>query len=144
MTDPITVVQIISASASLVVQCAQVVKGLHDLAGKYKHAKLSILAMAHEVDTVRLAWELVEALIEFWSGDADADKELLQHLHQKSDFGNLIISSLAEDLETYNTDSGGFALRSRYIWNEDHLKAQQDLIRGQAGAMSLLISVLKL
>ena len=144
MADPITVVQIVSASASLAMQCAQVAKGLHDLASKLKNASLSILSTAHELDIIRLAWERIESSLRSWEGDDNSDRDLLQELRQKLDFGRLIVSSLADDLDAYRSRPYNLSQRSRYVWNEENFKGHQDRIRGQVAAMNLLVSVLKL
>lgn len=144
MADPITAIQVISAATSLAAQCAQVIKGLHDLAGKLKNAKLSIRSTAHELDIIRLAWERIESALRSWEGDEESDENLLQRLRLNLDFGRLIVSSLAEDMHSFTKRPLTFARRSKYVWSEEKFKGHQDRIRGQAGAMTLLVSVLKL
>ena len=144
MADPATVIQVISASTSLVAQCAKVIKGLHDLAAKYKSAELSIRATAHELDTIRLAWERIENTLRSWEGNEGSDDELLQRLNQKLDFGALIVASLDEDMTTFTKRPFTFTQRSKYVWTESKFKDHQDRIRGQVLAMNLLVSVLKM
>ncbi len=148
MADPITVLQVISASTNLVAQCAQVIKGLHDLAGKFRNAELSILSIANELDIIRLAWERIEGVLKSWEGMMEeienSDHDLLARLRQNLTFGNLIISSLAEDMNTFTKRPFTFGQRSRYVWNEEKFRGHQDRIRGQVGAMNLLVSILKL
>ena len=64
MADPITVIQVISAATSLVSECAKVIKGLHDLAGRLQGAEIVILSTASELDIVRLAWERLGLVLE--------------------------------------------------------------------------------
>lgn len=148
MADPITVLQVISASTNLVAQCAQVIKGLHDLAGKIRNAELSVLSIANELDIIRLAWERIEGVLKSWEGMtetiADSDHDLLARLRQNLAFGDLILTSLAEDMNTFTKRSFTFGQRSRYVWNEEKFRGHQDRIRGQVGAMNLLVSVLNL
>lgn len=148
MADPITLLQVISASTNLVAQCAQVIKGLHDLAGKFTNAELSILSIAHELDTIRLAWERIEVVLKTWEGMVeafeDSDRDLLARLRQNLAFGDLTVSSLAEDMNTFAKRPFTFGQRSRYVWNEEKFRCHQDRIRGQVGAMNLLVSVLNL
>ena len=145
MADPITIVQVISASASLAMQCAQVAKGLHDVAGKFKNAELSILSTAHELDIIRLAWERIENAIKSWEGTIqESDHNLVMEVRQKLEFGKLIITSLADDIEQFTKRPFNFARRSRYVWCEETFKGHQERIRGQVGAMTLLVSVMNL
>ncbi|KAG6991419.1 hypothetical protein G7Y79_00052g087590 [Physcia stellaris] len=148
MADPITVLQVISASTTLVAQCAQVIKGLYELAGKFKNAELSILSIAHELDIIALAWERIEGVLKSWEGMietmADSDHDLLARLRRNLAFGDLIVTSLAEDMSTFVKRPVTFGQRSRYVWNEERFRGHLDRIRGQVGAMHLLVSVLNL
>ena len=144
MADPATIIQVISASTSLVAQCAKVIKGLHDLAVKYKNAELSIRSTAHELDIIRLAWERIESALRSWEGNEDSDDELLQRLSQNLEFGALIVASLDEDMSTFTKRPFTFTQRSKYVWTEGKFKDHQDRIRGQVLAMNLLVSVLKM
>lgn len=144
MADPITIVQVVSASASLVMQCAQVAKALHDLAGKYKTAEISILSTAHELDIIRLAWDRIQTVLQSWEGSEDSDPDLLKELCLKLQFGKFVVSSLADDIEAFTKRPFSFIKRSKYVWNEGNFRGHQDRIRGQVAAMNLLVSVLNL
>lgn len=144
MADPITIVQVVSASASLAMQCAQVAKGLHDLAGKYKTAEISIRSTANELDIIRLAWDRIQTVLQSWEGSDDSDPDLLTELRLKLQFGQLVVSSLADDLGAFTNRPFSFIQRSKYVWNEGNFKGHQDRVRGQVAAMNLLVSVLNL
>ena len=115
MADPFTIVQVISASASLAMQCARVAKALHDIAGKYKMAELSIISTAHELDIVRLAWERIEKVLQSWENLDVADHSLVNELRLKLDFGRVVVSSLADDIDVLNKRPFGFSQRSKYV-----------------------------
>ena len=125
-------------------QCAKVIKGLHDLAGKDKNAEVSIRSTAHELDIIRLAWERIESVLMAWEGDEGSDDELLERLRQNLEFGALIVAALAEDMSTFTKRPFTFTQRSKYVWSEKKFKDHQDRIRGQVSAMNLLVSVLKM
>ena len=144
MADPFTIVQVISAAASLAMQCAKTAKALHDLAGKYKTVEVSILCMAHELDTIRLAWERIDSILRSWEQSTDSDYILLTELRLKLDFGRLVVSSLADDIDALFNRPLGIFQRSKYIWNEENFKGHQERIRGQVAAMTMLVSVLNL
>ena len=144
MPDPFTIVQVVSASASLAMQCAQVAKGLHDLAGKYKTAEMDILSMANELDILHLAWERIESVLQSWEQSDAADDGLLAELRLKLQFGNLVVSSLANDLDGFIKRPFNFLQRTKYVWDEENFRGHQDRIRGQVAAVNLLVSVLNL
>ena len=144
MADPITIVQVVSASASLAMQCAQVAKGLHDLAGKYKTAEMNIRSMANELDILRLAWERIESVLQLWEENDAADFDLLTELRLKLEFGSLVVSSLADDINAFIKRPFSFLQRTKYVWDEENFRGHQDRIRGQVAAMNLLVSVLNL
>ena len=144
MADPIAIIQVVSASASLAMQCARVAKGLHDLAGKYKTAEMNILSMANEVDILRLAWERIESVLQSWEECDAVDDGLLAELRLKLDFGRLVVSSLANDIDAFIKRPFGFFQRTKYVWDEENFRGHQDRIRGQVAAVNLLVSVLNL
>jgi len=143
MADPLSIVSVIEGSLSLILQCGNVVKTLNDIAGKYKHAKLSILSMVQEVNTIELAWSRIRG----WAqnhADNTSDTELFERLDRSLECGTLVMSALQQDLSEYTTAAMGFKLRSRAAWNEQALQDHPHRIRGQAIAMSLLLQVLEL
>ena len=144
MADPITIVQVVSASASLAMQCVRVAKALHDLAGKYKTAEVNILSLANEVDIIRLAWERIESVLQLWEESDAADDGLLAELRLKLGFGNLVVSTLANDIDSFTKRPFSFLQRTKYVWDEETFRGHQDRIRGQVAAMNLLVSVLNL
>lgn len=144
MADPITIVQVVSASASLAMQCAQVAKGLHDLAGKYKNAEMNILSLANELDILRLAWERIESVLQLWEESDAADDGLLAEFRLKLRFGSLVVSSLANEIDAFTKRPFNFLQRTKYVWDEENFRGHQDRIRGQVAAVNLLVSVLSL
>ena len=144
MADPFTIVQVISASASLAVQCTRVAKALHDMAGKYKMAEISIISTAYELDIIRLAWERIENVLQSWENLDVTDHGLVNELRLKLGFGRVVVSSLADDIDAFKKRPLGFWQRSKYVWDKVNFKSHQDRIRGQVAAMTLLVSILNL
>ena len=56
MADLISIPGIIEVSLSLILQCSSIAKSLNDLAAKFREAQLHLFAMAHEIETIDLAW----------------------------------------------------------------------------------------
>ncbi len=146
MGDPVTVLGIVNSSAGLVLKCGSVIKSLHDIAGKHKKAGIAVTSMVAEIDTIELAWIRIREWAEGYSKDAAVDVDLLHRLDRSLECGTLVMSALQKDLSDYKEKDSrlGFRQRSKVVWNEKALQDHQNRVRGQAGAMSLLLQVLKL
>ena len=142
--DPVSVISIVTGAASLAFQCAQVAKALHDMSGKFKDAHMTISSALQELEIIQLAWERIERLLRTWEDNDGADAELLLRLSRQLEFGDMIMTALGEDISGYQRGSYSFRRRSKVVWNESLFRAHQDRIRGQATAMTLLLSVLQL
>ena len=57
--DPVTLVGIVEGSISLAVQCGSVAKSLNDLAGQYKHAKLTVTTLVQNLEIMQFAWNRI-------------------------------------------------------------------------------------
>ena len=66
--DPATIVQLTQGSISLALQCDYAAKALNDVAAKYKNAKVVIVFMAQNLDSIELAWSQIGE----WSRKYDA------------------------------------------------------------------------
>ena len=146
MADPVTIVQVVSAATGLVGQCASVAKSLHDIAGKYKNARLTLSSMIQELDTIEMAWSRITEWSRDYSDELLANDRLPERLANSLECGTLVMSALQADFASFktNTKTLGFRQRSRLVWNENLLRDHQDRIRGQATSMTLLLQVLKL
>ena len=146
MGDPVTVFAIVNGAAGLVLKCGSVIKSLHDIAGKHKKAGTAVTSMVAEIDTIELAWSRIRKWAEEYSKDAAVDVDLLHRLDRSLECDTLVMSALQNDLSGYkeNYSRLGFRQRSKAVWNEKALQDHQNRVRGQAGAISLLLQVLKL
>ncbi|KAI9877767.1 MAG: hypothetical protein M1830_002897 [Pleopsidium flavum] len=149
MADPVTIVAIVNGSFGLALKCAKVAKDLHDLAEKYKHAELAILSMVEECEVIQLAWSRIQGWCQGWADDASCDHQLLGRLNQSLIVGTMVMSALEKELPSSSEDtdsrvSTGFRWRSKVVWNETAFQIHQDRIRGQVGALNLLLQVIKL
>lgn len=79
-----------------------------------------------------------------WEDNEVMDPDLLARLNRQVDVGNMIMTALSEDLSTYDLTSGSLGQRAKVVWNESVFQGYQDMMRGQATAMTLLISVLQM
>ena len=144
--DPVTVFAVIQGSVGLVNKCVKAVKGLHDLALKYRHAQLEMLSMTQELDIFLLAWEQISERMKNCGDDDVMDSEVLRRINRSLDCGLLVISALEQDLAYYSDAARSFSSgqRLKSIWNSDILQGHLKRIRGQAQSMSLLLTVVKL
>ncbi|KAL8791592.1 MAG: hypothetical protein Q9195_005797 [Heterodermia aff. obscurata] len=142
--DPVSVISLVTGAASLAVQCAQVAKSLHDVSGKFKDAHLTISSAVQELDIIQLAWERIEHLLRTWVDDHGADTELLQRLSRQLEFGDIVMSALSDHINEYKQPPDSLRQKTKVVWNESLFRAHQERIRGQATAMTLLLSVVQL
>ena len=146
MADPVTVLGIVNGSAGLIIECASVIKSLHEVAGKHKKAGIAVMSLVSEVDTIELAWTRIKDWAEAYSKDAAVDTGLLERLNRSLECGALVMSALQNDISGYQSNGStlSFRQRSKAVWNETALQDHQNRVRGQAVAMTLLLQVLKL
>ena len=144
--DPIALLAVIQGSVGLVDKCLKAVKGLHDVAVKYRHAQLAMLSMIQELDIILLAWEQISERIQDCGDDDVIDSEVLRRIKRSLDCGVLVMSALEQDLAYYSNAALSFnsGQRLKSIWNNHALQGHLDRIRGQAQSMSLLLTVVKL
>ena len=140
--DPVTIIGLVEGSISLAVQCGSVVKSLNNIAGQYKHAKLTLSTMVQNLDIMQIAWDRISV----WSNDymfTDNDG-LMGRLERFLETGFWVLNALKEDLKSYDSSKLTFRRRSRLVWNEGTLQAHQIRIRDQAQSMGLLLQAVQL
>ena len=77
------------------------------------------------------------------------DDQLAKRLCSSLAAGMMVLSALEQDLVHLGgaaapVGSLGFRRRNKIIWNEQVFRDHQDRLRGQIGAMTLLLEVIKL
>ena len=146
MADPVSVLAIINGAIGLAMKCGEVGKGLNDLAGKYKKASITLLSLVGELETIDAAWSRIIEWSEENSDEASADTRLLQRLDRSLEVGGIVMSALQDDLSSYTqkVDRWRILQRTKVVWNETSLLNHQHRVRGQVGAMSLLLQALTL
>lgn len=142
--DPVSIFSIVTGAAGLALQCGKVAKSLHDLSAKFIDARLTILSATQELDIIRLAWERIQELLQTWEDNDTMDPDLLARLNRQVDIGGLVMTALSEDLSSYDLTSDSLGQSAKVVWNESILQGYQDMMRGQATAMTLLLSVLQM
>ena len=140
--DPVTIVGLVEGSISLAVQCGSVAKSLNNMAGQFKHAKLTLATIVQNLDIMQLAWDRIAV----WSKDHvfTDDDSLKGRVERFLKTGFLVLDALEEDLRSYDTSTLTFHQRSRLVWNEGTLQAHQTRVRDQAQSMSLLLQAVQL
>ena len=153
MADPLSVLSIVEGSLGLIIQCGSVLRNLSEIAGKFKQARLTLMSMTEEIETIKLAWQKIREWSEASSKnleDATAqsvhDHSIMERLNRSLDCCALVMTALENDLSVYMTKAriNNFRLRSKFVWNEKALQDHQQRIRGQVSAMNLLLQVLQL
>ena len=143
--DPVSIISLVDASLDLALKCASAVKQLNDLASKYKYAKLTILSITQNLDTMQIAWDRIGAWTEMYSSSGNADdRGLFLRMARFLETGALVIDALEEDLLPFDLENLTLAQRSRFVWNETMLQAHQSRVRDQAASITLLLQAIQL
>lgn len=144
--EPASILAIVNTSIGLTAKIATVTKDLYDLAKRYKDAELNILSIAEECEIIRLAWRKIEKWCRSWAHTDFADMELLERLDRSLAVGIMIMSALEKDIEPLKefTESSGFIQRAKVLCKDNSFQTYQTRIRGQVGALSLLLEAIKL
>lgn len=143
--DPVSIVSLVDASLDLALKCASAVKILNEIASKYKYAKLTILSITQNLDTMQFAWDRIGAWSEMYTPYETVDEiSFFRRLAKFLDTGVLVMDALEEELLPFGDDNPSFAQRSRLVWNENTLQSHQSRIRDQAASMTLLLQAIQL
>ena len=143
--EPASIVGLVDASLGLAIKCGSIVKHLNTIASQYKHARLTILTMVQNLDSIQLAWNRISTWSRSYVPDQDAaDSSFLERLERFLEAGALVMEALDEDLSTYDPDDLSFTQRSRLIWNGQVLQDHQNRLRDQATSMTLLLQAIQL
>ena len=140
--DLISAVGLVQSSISLALQFGSAAKTLHDIADKYKNAKLAIKSLAQNLDILQLAWTQIGDWIQ--AEDGLHDDSLTKRVEGFLETGTLVIEALQQDVQAYNFGDICFSQRTRFVWNENSLHAHQSRLRDQALSMSLFLQAVNL
>ena len=143
--DPVSIIGIVDASLSLALKCAGAVNKLNDVASKYKHAKLTILSITQNLDTMQFSWDRIGAWAEAYDPDRNtAEHDLFLRMARLLETGNLVMEALEEELSYFDTENATVNQKFRLLWNESALYAHQNRIRDQTASMTLLLQTTQL
>ena len=143
--DPVSIIGLVDASLDLAIKCASTLKRLNTIASQYKNARLTILAMIQNLDSLQLAWNRISVWSKGYVPDKDAaEVGLIERLERFLETGALVMEALDEDLSTYDPDNLSLTDRSRLIWNGQALQDHQNRLRDQATSMTLLLQAIQL
>lgn len=132
--DPVSIVGILEGSISLILQCSSAVKSLRAVSQKHKKARLAIVSIVQEVDTLELAWSRIKEWSQNYAGAVSVDIDLLERLDRSLENGSVVMTALQDDLVNFvrTSETFSFRLRSKAVWDEQVLRDHQHRIRGQA------------
>jgi len=141
--EAISAISLISSCASLAKTCISVSKTLTDLAEKYKQAELTLHSLSAECETIELAWSRIECWASKNMDSIDDFDELLTRLAKSIHIGKLVMTELEKDLQNLHRP-GNLLWRTRLVWNETVMRDHQHRLRGQVGALVLLLEAIQL
>jgi len=142
--DPASIVGLVAACSSLTKLCGSVVKNLHGLIETYKLAELTILSVITECETIQFAWHRIESWAAEHLHNAEEFEELGARLQKSVYCGELVISTLEEELLNITSQSSNLQRGLNVAWSNSMLVEHQHRIRGQVAALQLLLQVINL
>lgn len=144
--DPVTVLGIVNAAANLGLKCVTIIHSLHTAAERFKTADLSILSLVEECSTIELAWDQLRLYVQSELAHVPGNEHIVHRIQRSLHAGELVISALQKDLDDALSAplKSSLLQRTKVVWKEDTLKDHQSRIRGQVGALTLLLQVIKL
>lgn len=144
--DPVTVLGIVNAAANLGLKCVTIIHSLHTASERFKTADLSILSLVEECSTIELAWDQLRLYVQSELAHVPGNEHIVHRIQRSLHAGELVISALQKDLDDALSAplKSSLLQRTKVVWKEDTLKDHQSRIRGQVGALTLLLQVIKL
>lgn len=143
--DPLSVAGIVESSLGLALQLSTASKGLSELAGKYKNAKLTVKALAQNLDILQLTWTQIGQWFRAYAEDGSlCDNDLIRRVTGFLETGTLVMEAFEQDLLTYDVENLSLTQRSKLIWNENTLRGHQIRVRDQTLSMNLFLQAMKL
>ena len=140
--DPCTVIGTISAAGAIVVGITNTIHKLVRIRERFKEADVTLRLLVAELSAVKAA--LLQ--IEDWANyNSDGVVEGgLEHGFKLSLEGCQIAMDLLWDeveslYEGFEDNDDAFAARLRTVWKESSMKEHQQRLRGQIGALQLLL-----
>ena len=121
--DLATIFAIVQGSVGIAIKCATVIKDLNDLAQKQKQAKLAVLLLVDQCQTLHIAWERIRTwTLQQGTPGSTIDEQLVERLDCSVQMGLRVLSALEEDVSQIGdpTAKFGFLSKSRVIWNEQN------------------------
>lgn len=144
--DPVTVLGIVNAAANLGLRCVSIVHALHTAAERFKTAQLSIVSLVEECSIIELAWDQLRVYVETELANVPENEQIVDRIQRSLHAGELVIAALQKDLDEALASplKSSLLQRTKVVWKEDILKDHQSRIRGQVGALTLLLQVIRL
>jgi hypothetical protein len=147
--DPVTIIGLV---ASLVPMCAKVGKALSDVRSKYNNASMTLSSIASECSVIATALSQIEQVAikdpRGLSSRLDASGSQLGASFELALNGcGLALSVLSEEVGKMEGSGGvrilGWKSKAKFVWNEEGMKDLLGNLRGQNGALHLLVTALQ-
>lgn len=139
--------------ASAALQIAQfigsTVQGLNTLKGIFRNADVTIRLLISKLFTIKAAILQIRDWAEYSYDDSPKGAQFLDALHKSLDGCQVAMDVLWEEVKDLKArvrvfdgqipSRIGFRARARAMWNDETMKAHQDMLHGQIQALQLLL-----
>ncbi|KAK8154429.1 hypothetical protein BKA80DRAFT_313517 [Phyllosticta citrichinensis] len=139
-----------AAVISLSCKAVSVSKELHDLRARYKDAAATIDAICNETEVVRASLSRVQRLLERDHAKGYQFDDELRNIFDTAVTGcNVALSCLEHETSKLAKSardgaSFGWRVKAKYLWKEDIMNDLLQKLRGQQGAIALLLQSLQM
>jgi len=144
MTDPATVVALVSASLTITMRAAKIGKYLYSMKSKFQKAEKSVQQVSTHVSAIRVAARSLSN----WLEDDAVGEEKVEEVKEEMLQVLTACNELLSDLEDYvvkalaGAEKMRFRGRVSYLWNESVIKETTQTLHQQETALILILNAL--
>jgi len=144
MTDPVTVVALVSASLIITMRAAKIGKHLYTMKSKFQKAEKSVQQVSTHMSTIRV----VARSLSNWLEDDAVGEEKVEEIKEEMLQVLIACNELLSDLEDCvvkalaGAEKMKFGGRVSYLWNESVIKETTQTLHQQGTALILILNAL--
>ena len=143
--DPVSILGLIATAGTIAGTITATIKDLSELRGQYADANVRIRLLIGELSTIKSSLNQINDWAHFLD-ETHKQVELRDALQISLDGVELAMEALAEEIRALvQNDSPssrvelGFRSKTKYAWNESHMKEHENRLRAQVSALQLLL-----
>lgn len=141
------VVSSVGAVVALVFNLARAIKATKDICDRYRDAASTMQKVLVELETLHGALQELVNLMMYDAGALtsrwDTNRTLPVTFAKATTNFEATIKALLKDLEMMTSQASKKSARIKYLWNDSRMQEHLVQLRGQTGALQLLLTVMQ-